>query len=49
MDATIEEVPALPVRAPYSLWQLVRYMLGLGKRPLQAKEETPLAARTGSP
>jgi len=30
MDAAIDEVPAGPARAPYSLWQLVRYMLGLG-------------------
>src|SRR5665213_3271511 len=30
MDAPIEEVHTLPARAPYSLWQLVRYMLGLG-------------------
>lgn len=30
MDALIAEAPAVPARAPYSLWQLVRYMLGLG-------------------
>jgi chromate transporter len=30
MDAAIEESPAAPARVPYSLWQLVRYMLGLG-------------------
>jgi chromate transporter len=30
VDAAIEDLPAAPARAPYSLWQLVRYMLGLG-------------------
>jgi hypothetical protein len=30
MDAAIEGVPAAPASASYSLWQLVRYMLGLG-------------------
>jgi chromate transporter len=30
MDTAIGEAPAPPASTPYSLWQLVRYMLGLG-------------------